>query len=85
MSDDAISLVSTFFHGIWEGLSSYNVPGTDWSFSGFLIAIFTAGLIGKLLKAFFGIFNSHFDSNLQSGRPSGKRAGSFRRKEELDD
>ena len=76
-----IDLLSTFFGSIWTGLSSNDVPGTSWSFSGFLIAIFTAGIIGKILKALFTVFGSHFDS----GRSSGKRGGSFRKGEELDD
>lgn len=86
MEDRVIDLVGTFFSGIWNGLSTYNVPGTDWSFSGFLIAIFTAGIIGKILKAFFMEFNSHFDRPLQKGAGrSGKPYQRWRKGEELDD
>ena len=78
MEDNALSLLATFFGAIWQGLEEYNVPGTDWSFAGFLIAIFTAGIIGKILKALFLVFESHFDSNLQSGRSSVKRNGRYK-------
>lgn len=81
VDEGVLSLLSTFFGGIWEGLSTYNIPGTEWSFAGFFIAVFTAGIIGKILKSLFTVFGSHFDS----GRSSGKRSGSFRKGEELDD
>lgn len=81
VDSSVIDLLSTFFGGIWDGLSTYYIPGTSWSFAGFLIAIFTAGIIGKILKVLFSVFGTHFDS----GRSSGKRSGSFRKGEELDD
>lgn len=81
MDLDVIDLMATIFGNIWQGLENTNVPGTSWSFAGFFLAIFTAGIIGKILKSFFMVFGSHFDS----GRSSGKRSGSFRKGEELDD
>jgi len=84
MNSDALNLLATFFHGIWEGLENYNVPGTSWSFAGFLIAIFTAGIIGKIMKSLFNVFGSHFDNGRASGRSSVKRNG-WKKGEELDD
>lgn len=83
MSNDLISVMSTFFSGIWTGLSNVMVPGTDWPMSGFLLAIFTAGIIGKILKAMFGVFGSHFDSGRSGGRPT--KDGRRREWGDLDD
>lgn len=86
MEERTLELVGTFFSGIWNGLVDTNVPGTDWPISGFLIAIFTAGIIGKILKALFMEFGSHFDSGLQTGAGRrGKRYQRWRKGEELDD
>lgn len=74
MDADVLELIGTFFGGIWDGLTRYNVPGTDWPFSGFLIAIFTAGIIGKICKTLFDVFGSHLDSGFKSGRSSEKRS-----------
>ena len=73
MDEGLIAGMAGIFSEIWNGLSNTNVPGTDWPFSGLLIAIFTAGFIGKILKAFFDVFNSHFDSGRPSGKPDTQR------------
>lgn len=86
MEQRTLDLVGTFFSGIWDGMSNTNVPGTDWPITGFFIAIFTAGIIGKILKALFLEFNSHFDKKLQHGAgKGGKPYQRWRKGEELDD
>lgn len=83
MDSGALELLATFFHGIWEGLESVNVPGTSWSMAGFMLAIFSAGVIGKIMKALFSVFGSHFDQGRAAGRSSEKRNG-WQKGEELD-
>lgn len=68
-----IGSLQAVFGSIWNGLSTICVPGTDWTISSFFIAIFTAGIIGKLLKHFFSTFGSHFEDGLKGGRPRGDR------------
>lgn len=74
MESNVLELVGSFFTALWDGLSSYNIPGTDWSFSGFFIAIMTAGIIGKILHALFQSFTSHFDSDFEGGRSGHRRS-----------
>lgn len=72
MGSSALQLVSTVFDKIWTGMTSYNIPGTSWSFSGFFLALFTAGIVGKILMALFKSFTSHFDKALKTSRRSEK-------------
>lgn len=74
MNSNALQLVSTFFSKLWDGMNTYNVPGTDWPFGGFFLALFTAGIVGKILMALFKSFSTHFDKALKTGRRGGKTA-----------
>lgn len=65
-----IGVMRAVFVPLWNGLMTYNVPGTNWPIGGFFIALMTAGLIGKIMKHIFsGVFNSHFEDGLRGGRP----------------
>lgn len=59
-----IDIISTIFGKIWEGLDNCNVPGFDFSFADVFIALITAGLVGFIMHAVFGLFQSHFSSEL---------------------
>ena len=74
-----IGSLQAVFGSSWNGLSTYCVPGTDWTFSSFFLAIFTAGVIGKILKHFFTTFSSHFEEGLQGGRPRSDRSRDSRK------
>lgn len=70
MNEGLLEGLSSIFSEIWTGMSNTLVPGTSWSMAGFFLAIFTAGVIGKILKAFFSVFGSHFDSGRSGGKPT---------------
>lgn len=73
MSDDALSLMSSYFNSLWLGLKSVVIPGTDWSIADFFLAIFVAGMIGIVLKVAFKLFESHFGRGAQIDARSNQR------------
>lgn len=74
MDESVISGLAAIFSSIWSGMENINLPGTHWPISGFFLALFTAGVIGLILKHIFKIFESHFNRGFRSGsgRPAGK-------------
>lgn len=74
-----IDILKGIFIPLWNGLDSVNVPGFDFSFADVWIAIMTAGFVGMLMKHLFGLFESHFNHELQEHKRAArerKAAGS---------
>lgn len=73
MSDDALTLLSSYFNALWNGLKTVYIPGTDWSIADFFLAIFVAGMIGIVLKVAFKLFETHFGRGAQIDAASARR------------
>ena len=74
MFDSTLDLLSAFFNSIWNGLSQTSIPGTEWTVTGFFLAIFAGGVLGLVLKWLFKVFNTHFGRGYKDRTGAG-RAG----------
>lgn len=68
-----ISILHALFGALWRGLNGVIVPGFNFSFADVFLALFTAGLVGLIMKAVFSTFASHFTNGKIKGRASGKQ------------
>lgn len=79
-----IEIIGTIFGSIWTGLDNAHVPGFDFSFADVFIALITAGLVGYILHAAFGLFQSHYTKELnkveREKRLAERKAGKRRTK-----
>lgn len=74
-----ISIISTLFSALWDGLCDVPVPGFGFSFADVFLALLTAGLIGLILKACFAFFGSHlsdgWNDNTHKDKGRGEKPG----------
>jgi len=68
-----IAILQALFGALWRGLNNIIVPGFNFSFADVFLALFTAGLVGLIMKAVFNTFASHFTDGKLKGRARGKQ------------